>query len=145
MWLYFIAHRRLTCGNILLYIENLLYIEDIHVAVFYYIWKTYCTLKTYMWHYFIVLFHDKFCWFCLHYQQQEMFTENKNENSFSWVLWPSMIQSCRWSKSGRSLREATWPSASSMRLSCIPGKVFCDFHQCWQILSYIPLSDPWDR
>ena len=28
--------------------------------------------------------------------------------------------------------------------SCIPDRVFCDFHQCWQILSYIPLSNPWD-
>ena len=29
--------------------------------------------------------------------------------------------------------------------SCIPDKVFRDFHQCWQILLYIFLSDPWDR
>ena len=26
-----------------------------------------------------------------------------------------------------------------------PDKVFRDFHQCWQILPYIPLSDPWDN
>ena len=31
------------------------------------------------------------------------------------------------------------------KMSCIPDKVFRDFHQCWQILSYIPLSDPWDK
>ena len=31
--------------------------------------------------------------------------------------------------------------------SCImiPNKVFRNFHQCWQTLSYILLSDPWDR
>ena len=28
--------------------------------------------------------------------------------------------------------------------SCTPDKVFRDFHQRWQILSYIPLSDLWD-
>ena len=27
-------------------------------------------------------------------------------------------------------------------ISCI---VFHNFHQCWQILSYTPLSNPWDR
>ena len=29
--------------------------------------------------------------------------------------------------------------------SCIPDKLFRNFHQCWQILSYIPLFNPWDR
>ena len=30
-------------------------------------------------------------------------------------------------------------------ISCIPDKLFRDFHQCWQILYYIPIFDPWDR
>ena len=29
--------------------------------------------------------------------------------------------------------------------SCIPDKVFRDFHKCRQISSYIPLFDPWDE
>ena len=29
--------------------------------------------------------------------------------------------------------------------SCIPDKVFRDFDPCCQILSYIPLSDPWNK
>ena len=30
-------------------------------------------------------------------------------------------------------------------ISCIPDKVSRNFHQWWQTLSYISLSDPWDR
>ena len=32
-----------------------------------------------------------------------------------------------------------------LQISCIPDKDFRDFRQCWQTLSYIPLSDPWGR
>ena len=35
--------------------------------------------------------------------------------------------------------------SSNTRCFCIPDKVFRHFHQCWQILSFIPLSDLWDR
>ena len=39
----------------------------------------------------------------------------------------------------------SWTGYSRIRFSCIPDKVFCSFHQCWQTFSNIPLSDPWDR
>ena len=36
-------------------------------------------------------------------------------------------------------------SVKKKGISCIPDKYFRNFHQCLQILSYIVLSDPWDR
>ena len=45
------------------------------------------------------------------------------------LSWPMHIKIC--------LNSITWEN-----ISCIPDNVFRDFHQCWQILSSIPLSDP---
>ena len=38
-----------------------------------------------------------------------------------------------------------WYTYTWKILSCIPEKIFRIFHQYWQILNYIPLSDTWDR
>ena len=37
-----------------------------------------------------------------------------------------------------------WQCEMGIENSCIPDKIFHDFHQYWQILFYIPISDPCD-